>query len=146
MCTPIILSLCVDSGWTPLMRLAMVSGNIHIARLLIQNGANVSSMDKDSKSILMVASLNGQLDFVKLRIYKGADYTLVSGHGKTALDFARAFEREKVVEYLDELWQAFKAKERKKQIEGWQNDEKYAQTVHLLNSVRSLASAEVAES
>lgn len=127
------------------MRLAMVNDNIHIARLLIQHGANVSSMDKDGKSILMMASLNGQLDLVKLLIYKGADFTLVSGHGKTALDFARAFDRENVVEYLDEQWEEFKVNERKKHMEEWQNDEKYAQTVHLLNSARSLASAEVAE-
>lgn len=55
------------------MRLAMVKGNIHIARLLIQHGANVSSMDKDRKSVLMMASLNGDLDLVKLLVYKGTD-------------------------------------------------------------------------
>lgn len=133
------------SGWTPLMRLAMVSGNIHIARLLIHHGANISSMDKDCKSVLMMAALNGQLDLVKLLIYKGADITLLSTHGKTALDFARALDRETVVEYLDEQWEALKRKERKKQIDNWQNDEKYAQTVNLLKTVRSIASAEVVE-
>ena len=132
-------------GWTPLMRLAMVKGNIHIARLLIHHGANVSSMDKDGKSVLMIASLNGQLDLVKLLIYKGADFTVLSGHGKSALDFARAFDREAVVGYLEELWQAFKAKERKRQMDNWQNDEKYSQTVHLLKSARSVANAEVTE-
>lgn len=119
----------------------MVRGNIHIARLLIQHGANISSMDKDGKSVLMMAALNGELDLVKLLIYKGADFTVQSMHGKTALDFARAFDREKIVEYLDELWRGYKAKERKKQMDNWQQDEKYAQTVNLLKSARSMASA-----
>ena len=123
------------------MRLAMVSNNIHIARLLIQHGANVSSIDKDGKSVLMMAALNGQLDLVKLLIYKGADHAFLSEHGKTALDFARAFDRETVVEYLDELWKELKRKERKKEIENWQQDEKYAQTASLLRSARSLAEA-----
>lgn len=119
----------------------MVQGNIHIARVLIQHGANISSMDKDGKSVLMMAALNGELDLVKLLIYKGADFTLQSMHGKTALDFARAFDREKIVEYLDELWRGYKAKERKKQMDSWQQDEKYAQTVNLLKTARSMASA-----
>lgn len=119
----------------------MVRGNIHIARLLIQHGANISSMDKDGKSVLMMAALNGELDLVKLLIYKGADFTVQSMHGKTALDFARAFDREKIVEYLDELWRGYKAKERKKQMDNWQQDEKYAQTVNLLKTARSMASA-----
>lgn len=123
------------------MRLAMLRGNIHIARLLIQHGANISSMDKDGKSVLMMASLNGELDLVKLLIYKGADFTLRSVHGKTALDFARAFDREKIVEYLDELWRAYKEKERRKHMDSWQEDEKYAQTVNLLKTARSMASA-----
>lgn len=119
----------------------MVRGNIHIARLLIQHGANISSMDKDGKSVLMMAALNGELDLVKLLIYKGADFTVQSMHGKTALDFARAFDREKIVEYLDELWRGYKAKERKKQMDNWQQDEKYAPTVNLLKTARSMASA-----
>ena len=129
------------SGWTPLMRLAMVKGNIYIARLLIQHGANISSMDKDGKSVLMMASLNGELELVKLLLYKGADFTLRSVHGKTALDFARAFDREKVVEHLDELWRGYKEKERRKQVDSWQEDEKYAQAVNLLKNARSMASA-----
>lgn len=119
----------------------MVRGNIHIARLLIQHGANISSMDKDGKSVLMMAALNGELDLVKLLIYKGADFTVQSMHGKTALDFARAFDREKIVEYLEELWRGYKAKERKKQMDNWQQDEKYAPTVNLLKTARSMASA-----
>lgn len=119
----------------------MVRGNVHIARLLIQHGANISSMDKDGKSVLMMAALNGELDLVKLLIYKGADFTVQSMHGKTALDFARAFDREKIVEYLDELWRGYKAKERKKQMDNWQQDEKYAPTVNLLKTARSMASA-----
>lgn len=123
------------------MRLAMVGGNIHIARLLIRHGANISSIDKDGKSVLMMAALNGQLELVKLVIYKGADHTLTTVHGKTALDFAKAFDRVEVVEYLDKLWHAYKERERKKQIDSWQENEKYAETVNLLKAARSIASA-----
>ena len=80
----------------------MVRGNIHIALLLIHHGASISSMDKDGKSVLMMASLNGELDLVKLLIYKGADFTLRSVHGKTALDFARAFGRK-----LWNIWMSY---------------------------------------
>ena len=86
-----------------------------------------------------MAALKGNMDLVKL--LKGADFTLHSVHGKTALDFARAFDREQVVEYLDELWRGYKEKERRKQANNWQNDEKYAETLNLLKTARNMASA-----
>ena len=58
-----------------------------MARLLIHHGANISSMDKHGKSVLMMASLNGELDLGKLLIYKGAVNLL-----KTARNMASAVD------------------------------------------------------
>ncbi|MBZ3869843.1 Fibronectin type 3 and ankyrin repeat domains 1 protein [Sciurus carolinensis] len=42
------------SGWTPLMRVSVVSGSQKVASLLIEAGADVNVRDKDGKTPLMV--------------------------------------------------------------------------------------------
>lgn len=90
------------SGWTPLMRVAAVGGNVNVAKVLIHHGANVHTMDKEGKTTLMNAALNGFEALVKLLVKKGVPVKLKSEHGKTALDFARSFEHERVIHFLQE--------------------------------------------
>jgi len=71
------------------MRVAATSGNANVAKILVHHGANVNSMDRDDKTVLMNAALNGFEPLVKLLVKKGASILQKSDHGKTALDFAR---------------------------------------------------------
>ncbi|XP_032219322.2 fibronectin type 3 and ankyrin repeat domains protein 1 [Nematostella vectensis] len=105
------------SGWTPLMRVAAVNGNINIAKLLIHHGANVNSQDKDGKTILMNAVLNGFEPLVKLLVKKGAFVQHKTLHGKTALDFARAFDHERIVSFLQQYLDEQKQADKQRQVE-----------------------------
>ena len=89
------------SGWTPLMRLASTSGNIEIARVLLQQRADVNALDTTQKSVLMMAALNGHTSLVKLLIEKGAKVDMTSAHNKTALDFARSFDHRQIILLLE---------------------------------------------
>lgn len=83
------------------MRLASTSGNLSVARILLQNRANVNAVDATHKSVLMMASLNGHTSLVKLLVEKGAKVDLVSTHNKTALDFARSFDHRQIIVLLE---------------------------------------------
>lgn len=89
------------SGWTPLMRLASTSGDLAIARILIQHKASLDARDNTQKSVLMVAALNGHTSLVKLLLDKGATVSLKSVHNKTALDFARSFDHRQIIQLLE---------------------------------------------
>lgn len=104
------------SGWTPLMRVAAVSGNVNVAKVLIHHGANVHTMDKEGKTTLMNAALNGFEALVKLLVKKGVPVKLKSEHGKTALDFARSFEHERVTHFLQEHVEALKKADNERKL------------------------------
>ncbi|XP_067054501.1 fibronectin type 3 and ankyrin repeat domains protein 1-like isoform X2 [Acropora muricata] len=104
------------SGWTPLMRVAAVSGNVNVAKVLIHHGANVHTMDKEGKTTLMNAALNGFEALVKLLVKKGVSVMLKSEHGKTALDFAKSFERERVVQFLQEQVEGVRKAEQERKL------------------------------
>ena len=90
------------------MRVAAVGGNVNVAKVLIHHGANVHTMDKEGKTTLMNAALNGFDALVKLLVKKGVSVKLKSEHGKTALDFARSFEHERVIHFLQEQVEALR--------------------------------------
>lgn len=104
------------SGWTPLMRVAAVNGNVNVAKVLIHHGANVHTMDKEGKTTLMNAALNGFEALVKLLVKKGVSIKLRSEHGKTALDFARSFEHERVIQVLQEQLDAIRKEENERKL------------------------------
>ena len=91
-----------DTGWTPLLRLANLGGNLRIAKALIRHEANTNVTDKKGCSVLMTASLNGHDGLVRLLLDHGADPNHESVYGKTAWDFAIGFERSKVIEVFRE--------------------------------------------
>jgi len=102
------------SAWTPLMRLAATSGNPHVGRLLINQGANINATDNDRKTVLMMASLNGHTSLVKLLLSKTVNVNVESAHKKTALDFARSFDHRQIIQLLEE--------EQNKQLKKEKND------------------------
>ena len=89
------------NGWTPLMRVACLSGNDEVAEVLIGKGADINRIDKSGKTVLMAASMNGHFNLVRLLVDKGADVFLKNREGKTALEFARSMERQRIIKYLE---------------------------------------------
>ena len=72
---------------TPLMEAAL-GGHEHVARLLIQEGADVASVDRRGNSALHVASLHGRHDVVRLLVRNGADADQIRPEGGTPLVIA----------------------------------------------------------
>lgn len=89
------------SGWTPLMRVAAVSGNGAVAQVLLARGAEVNRKDNDGNTPLMLASLNGFDDLVRVLLENDADPYIKSSHGRTSIDFATSFRRENVLGQLE---------------------------------------------
>ena len=96
------------------MRVAAVSGNVNVAKVLIHHGANVHTMDKEGKT--MNAALNGFEALVKILVKKGVPVKLKSEHGKTALDFARSFEHERVTHFLQEHVEALRKADNERKL------------------------------
>lgn len=88
------------SGWTPLMRLACVSGSAMVGRVLIDHGADINRRDREGKGTLMLAALNGFDELVQVLLDNGADPLARTEHGKTALDIAESFQRQGVLKKL----------------------------------------------
>jgi hypothetical protein len=75
------------NGRTPL-HWAAYNGHIEIARLLLQNGADVNVRDDDGWTPLLLAAWNGHVDILHLLVENGADLEAQSSHGGRALHSA----------------------------------------------------------
>ena len=62
-----------DSNWPALLYAAGWNGRITIARLLLDNGANIELGDDRNRRPLWEASFNGHLDMMELLLDRGAD-------------------------------------------------------------------------
>ena len=70
-------------------------------RLLLAHGANPNVRHSLScKTPLMEAAQSGNTALVQALLEKKADLTLKDAQGKTALDFAREYDRRKIVSLL----------------------------------------------
>lgn len=65
--------------------------------VLLEHGVKLDAQDKSGHTALMAASDSGSLDAAMLLLSKGADTSLKSSEGKTAIDYARRapFSKEK---------------------------------------------------
>ncbi|MCF8462726.1 MAG: ankyrin repeat domain-containing protein [Rickettsiaceae bacterium] len=88
-----------EAGLT-LLHTAIMFGQVEIAKLLIDKGANIDLVTTNDNSSLHFAVLFGQVEIAKLLIDKGANVNLLGNAGKTPLHFAVEFKREKIVELL----------------------------------------------
>lgn len=92
-----------DFGCSPLIRLACMNGNVEVAKILIDNGADVNKKDKMKKSALMAAATNGKIDLIKVLVEKGADVYAENEFGHRAVDFSETFGKKEVESYLKEV-------------------------------------------
>lgn len=91
-----------DSGWLPLSEAAR-SGNVKIAKLLLEKGIDVNtiSVSRGGITALNDAVFNGSLEMTKLLVTNGADVNAVTENGSSIL--LRAVWTDKnyaIVEYL----------------------------------------------
>ncbi|HWN84280.1 MAG TPA: ankyrin repeat domain-containing protein [Vicinamibacterales bacterium] len=71
-------------GFTPLL-FAAREGRVDAAKALIAAGADVSAIDPDRQSALVIALINGHFDVANLLIDNGADVNAADKVGRTAL-------------------------------------------------------------
>ncbi len=81
------------NGWTPLLRAASVNSSPHIATCLIKHGASIDIVDKKNKNAILIATVNGNLPFVKVLIENGANFKFKNKFGKTLYDLAVSMDR-----------------------------------------------------
>uniref|UniRef100_A0A8C6T2R4 Si:ch211-272n13.3 n=1 Tax=Neogobius melanostomus TaxID=47308 RepID=A0A8C6T2R4_9GOBI len=60
-----------------------------MAEFLLQEGADVNTIDVNKRSLLMMAAENGQVKMLQLLLQNEADVTLQDNKGLTAKDYAR---------------------------------------------------------
>jgi len=89
-----------STNWTPLFRLASVTGNSEVAQVFIDNGGDVSICDKDGTSPLMQAVINNHHHLVKVLLDNGADADELNSMGRSARDMATAFGKPLVLQHF----------------------------------------------
>ena len=76
---------------TPLIRAATM--NSHADIVLIKYDALLNVEDGMSRTALMIATINGNVNFVKTLVKHGADMYILTDDGKTLYDLAYAMDR-----------------------------------------------------
>jgi ankyrin repeat protein len=61
--------------------------------LLIKFKADLNALDKDNKSALMIAVINGNQPFVQALVENGADINIKNEYGKTTYEMAVSMDR-----------------------------------------------------
>jgi ankyrin repeat protein/L-ascorbate metabolism protein UlaG (beta-lactamase superfamily) len=82
------------------LHLAAISGNVELARLLLDAGADLESGDSDESTALDNAALNRHGDMVAFLLSKGADVNRRDKNGACALSFATAAGDTAIVDQL----------------------------------------------
>ena len=59
------------------LHVAAKNGHVDVAKVLIQNGADVNAVEKDKWTALHLAARNGHVDVAKVLIQNGADVNAV---------------------------------------------------------------------
>jgi len=91
-------------GWTVLM-FAAREGHAEIAKILLDNGADVNASGKEGwewggATALIIAAEKGHTEIIKIFLARGAKVNGKNNHGNTALMYAAEFGHPEVVKLL----------------------------------------------
>ncbi|KAF3999558.1 ankyrin repeat domain-containing protein [Glaciimonas immobilis] len=87
------------TGWTALHYAATV-GNNEIVQMLLDASAYIDAGSPNQTTPMMMAAREGKILTVKLLLDSGADATLKNDVGMNAIDFAKKFDHDDIVEGL----------------------------------------------
>ena len=87
------------TGWTALHYAATV-GNDEIVQMLLDASAYIDAGSPNNTTPLMMAARGGKILTVKLLLDSGADATLKNDVGMSAIDFAKKFNHQDIVDGL----------------------------------------------
>jgi uncharacterized protein len=94
-------------GWVAL-QYAAINGNPYIIKVLLDASAYIDAESPESKMTpIMLAAVRGHARAVSVLMSEGADISLKNANGMTALDLARQFQQDEVVDLLNgkpSLW------------------------------------------
>ena len=85
----------------PLHACVAISRNTHVAKLLIDKGADVNAVQHGGFTPLHAAAFSGDLPMTRLLLDSGAKLDPKTDDGQTALDLAREKKRDEVVKELE---------------------------------------------
>ena len=86
------------NGWTPLM----YARSKEIAKLFIENGANLDLQKRDGETALMIASRHSYKETVQLLLDNGANPDIQDNDGDTALSIAKFFGHTNIAQLLEQ--------------------------------------------
>lgn len=84
------LSVVDNNGDTPIIMASKTNRTDILSFLLSMNKKTINELNIDGKTALMIAADYGSTNIVEILVDSGADKTLKSREGKTALDYAKA--------------------------------------------------------
>lgn len=88
--------LSLDRGYSPLMD-AVQKGDVAIAQILLDHGADGNLKSKDSQTALIIAAGRGDIALCDLLVSKGSDPTIKDSLGMSAMSYATLFKNEKLL-------------------------------------------------
>lgn len=89
-----------DFGHSPLYKAAITNNDLHMVKLLVENGANINQKDKYGESILYEATAYENIEIVKFLVDNGVDVNIQNNDGCTALHNAIYSERMDIAKIL----------------------------------------------
>ena len=84
----------------PLLRLALMQGNVELVRKYLADGGDVEARDQKGRSPLMIAAARGSLELCSLLLDHGASVDSVDANGASASDLATAASHHHVLDLL----------------------------------------------
>lgn len=87
------------AGWSA-MHYAAMRGHVGIMAMLAERGASVDFASENGTTPLMLASGEGRIDAVSFLLRRGADARRRNDAGRSAMDFARVEDRQRILELL----------------------------------------------